>query len=305
MSNNDKLQNLERFMKECASLEFEKNAPLYEHSTFKIGGNADYIAFPKSESAFCALVDYLNDEKIKYCVVGNGSNLLFSDDGYRGVVIVTTKLNKIRKTRNTIYAECGVLLTSLSLYACKNGLSGLEFAYGIPGTVGGALYMNAGAYGGEISDVLQKSAYFDKNLSKRCELYKAGHKFGYRTSVYQENNNVILSCFFELKPGNPDEIRKKMDEYMSARKAKQPLEYASAGSTFKRCEGRFTAQMIDEAGLKGASVGEAMISTKHAGFIVNTGSATSKDVKELIGIVKAKLKEKFDVDIQEEVRFID
>lgn len=300
-----KCSNLEQFMKECASLDFEKDASLCEHSTFKIGGKAQYIAYPKSETALCALVDYLNEEEIKYCVIGNGSNLVFSDDGYDGVVILTTKLKKIRKSRNTITAECGVSLTALSIYAYKHGLSGLEFAYGIPGTVGGAVYMNAGAYGGEIKDILQKSAYFDTELSKRCELYNAGHKFTYRGSIFGKNNNVILSASFELKPKDPAEIKEVMDGYMASRKEKQPLDYPSAGSTFKRCEGHFTAKMIDDAGLKGFSVGGAMVSPKHAGFVVNTGNATAKDVKEICAIIKSKLKEQFEVDIEEEIKFID
>ena len=297
--------NLEQFMKECASLEYEKDVSLSNHSTFKIGGNADYIAYPKSETALCALIDYLHEEKIKYSVIGNGSNLLFSDEGFKGVIVVTTKLKKIRKNHNTIYAESGVNLSSLSLYACKHGLSGLEFAYGIPGSVGGAVYMNAGAYNGEIKEVLLKSAYFDPEISKRFELYNAGHKFGYRTSFYNDNSNVILSAVFELKPKDSQEIREKMDGFMEARKEKQPLDYPSAGSTFKRCEGHYTAKMIDEAGLKGFSVGGAMVSPKHAGFVINTGSATAKDVKELICIIKSRIKEKFDVDIQEEIKYID
>ncbi len=297
--------NLEQFMKECASLDYEKDVKLSEHSTFKIGGPADYVAYPKSESALCALIDYLNEEKIKYIVVGKGSNILFADDGYRGVIVVTTHLKKIRKSRNTLYAECGVPLSNLAVYAQKNGLTGLEFAYGIPGTVGGAVYMNAGAYGGEIKDILQKSAYFDCEISKRCELYNAGHKFGYRTSVYNSNDHVILSAVFELKPDDPEEIKKRMDGFMAARKEKQPLEYPSAGSTFKRCEGHYTAQMIDEAGLKGFSVGGAQVSEKHAGFVINKDNATAKDVKELVCVIKSKIKEKFDVDIQEEIKYID
>ena len=297
--------NLEQFMKECASLDFEKNVSLAEHSTIKVGGYADYVAYPKTESALCALVDYLNEEKIKYSVVGNGSNLIFDDEGYRGVVVITNQLKKIRKVRNTLYAECGVSLTALAVYAQKHGLSGLEFAYGIPGTIGGAVYMNAGAYGGEIKDVLQKSAYFDPSISKRCELYNAGHRFGYRESVYETNNNVILSAVFELKQRDPNEIKAEMDGYMAARKEKQPLDYPSAGSTFKRCEGHYTAQMIDRAGLKGFSVGGAQVSEKHAGFVINKGNATSKDIKDLISIIKQRVKEKFDVDIQEEVKYID
>ena len=297
--------SLEVFMKECASLDFEKNVSLADHSTFKIGGPADYVAYPKSESALCALVDYLNDENIKYIVVGNGSNVVFSDEGFRGVVIITTHLKKIRKIGNTIYAECGVSLTALAVYAQKHGLTGLEFAYGIPGSVGGAVYMNAGAYDGEISNVLQKSTYFDMSISKRCDLYKAGHKFGYRTSIYASKSYVILSAVFELKNGDPVAIKEKMDGFMAARKSKQPLDYPSAGSTFKRCEGHYTAQMIDESGLKGFSVGGAKVSEKHAGFVINTGNATARDVKELTSIIKRKIKENFGVDICEEIKYID
>ena len=297
--------NLEQFLDECASLDYEKNAVLADHSTFKIGGKADYIAYPKSESALCALIDYLNEEKIKYAVVGNGSNILFSDDGFNGVIVVTTRLKKIRKMRNTIYAECGVSFTALAVYAYKHGLSGLEFAYGIPGTVGGAVYMNAGAYDGEVKDVLQKSAYFDTELSKRCELYNAGHKFGYRTSIFNSNTNIILSAVFELREKDPAEIKEKMDGFMQARKEKQPLDFPSAGSTFKRCEGHYTAKMIDEAGLKGFSVGGAMVSPKHAGFVINTGDAKASDVKELVSVIKTKIKDKFEVDIQEEIKYID
>lgn len=296
--------NLEFFMKECASLSFEADASLADLSTFKIGGPADYIAYPKSESALCALIDYLNEENIKYTVIGKGSNLLFADEGYRGVIVVTTHLKKIRVSRNTIHAECGVPLTALAVCAQKHGLTGLEFAYGIPGTVGGAVYMNAGAYGGEVKDVLQKSSYFDVELMKRCELYNAGHRFGYRNSIFCTNDNVILSASFELKRGDPDEIKAKMDGFMAARKEKQPLEYPSAGSTFKRCDGHFTAQMIDEAGLKGVSVGGAMVSPKHAGFVINTGKAKASDVKALIEIIKETLKKKFDVDIEEEIKYI-
>ena len=297
--------DLEMFMKECAYLDYEKNASLAEYSTIKVGGVADYIAFPKSESALCALVDYLNEEKIKYCVIGNGSNLIFSDNGYRGVIITTKGLKKIRRSRNTLYAECGVSMTALALYAQRCGLSGLEFAYVIPGTVGGAVYMNAGAYGGEIKDVILKSAYFDLEKSKRFELYRPGHDFGYRQSVYEKNNNVILSAVFELKPDDPALIKEKMDGYMAARKEKQPLDFPSAGSTFKRCEGHYTAQMIDEAGLKGFSVGGAEVSIKHAGFVINKGGATAEDIKTLIQIIKQRIKERFNVDIEEEVKYID
>lgn len=297
--------DLEMFMKECASLEFEKNVSLAEHSTMKVGGAAEYVAYPASESALCALTDYLTEENIKYMVVGNGSNLIFPDCGFDGVIVLTTRLKKIRKTRNTLYAESGVSLSALALYAQKNGLSGLEFAYGIPGTVGGAVYMNAGAYDGEIKDVLQKSSYFDPKASKRFELYNRGHEFEYRKSIYMNSDLVILSAVFELTPAEPKVIKEKMDGFMAARKEKQPLDYPSAGSTFKRCGTNYTAKMIDECGLKGYTVGGAQVSEKHAGFIINRGNATSKDIKTLVGIIKEKIKDKFDVDIQEEIKFID
>ena len=296
--------NLEQFMKECASLDYEKHVSLSEHSTIKVGGYADYVAYPKSESALCALVDYLNDEGIKYTVVGNGSNLIFADEGYRGVIVITNHLKKIRKTRNTLYAESGVSLTALAVYAQKHGLSGLEFAYGIPGTVGGAVYMNAGAYGGEIKDVLQKSAYFDPSISKRCELYKAGHKFGYRDSVYETNNNVILSAVFELKQKDPAEIKAEMDGYMAARKEKQPLDVPSAGSTFKRPEGHFAGALIEQCGLKGLSIGGAQVSPKHAGFIVNANGATEADISALIEHVQRVVKEQTGVTLEPEVKRI-
>lgn len=297
--------NLEKFLYECASLKYEKNAPLCDHSTFKVGGCADYLVMPESETAFCALIDYLNEEKIKYEVIGNGSNVLFSDEGYRGVIVLTTKLKRIKLIRNTIHAECGVSLTHLAVYAQKNGLTGLEFLYGIPGSVGGGVFMNAGAYGGEIKDSLVKSVYFDTKLMKRCELYNAGHRFAYRSSIFCEGQNVILSAVFELKKGDPDEIQEKMNGYMNARKEKQPLEYPSAGSTFKRYPGYYTAQLIDDAGLKGYTVGGAQVSEKHAGFVINRGGATSSDIKQLICDIKKAIFDRHGINIEEEIRYID
>lgn len=297
--------NLDNFLSECASLTYDKNVPLCNYSTFKVGGCADYLVMPESETAFCALIDYLTDEKIKYDVIGNGSNVLFSDEGYRGVIVLTKKLKRIKVNRNTIHAECGVSLTQLALYAQKNGLTGLEFLYGIPGSVGGGVFMNAGAYGGEIKDSLVKSVYFDTKLMKRCELYNAGHKFGYRTSVFNGSNNVILSAVFELKKGNPDEISEKMNGFMKARKEKQPLEYPSAGSTFKRYTGFYTAKLIDEAGLKGYTVGGAQVSEKHAGFVINRGDATSADIKQIICDIKKAIYDMHGINIEEEIRYID
>lgn len=296
---------LETFLKECAGINYEKNGGISRHTTFRIGGNADYIVYPETESAFCTLTDYLENEKIKYCVIGNGSNVLFSDEGYRGVVIITSALKKIRVSGNIISAGCGANFTKLANYAYEYGLTGLEFAYGIPGSVGGAVYMNAGAYDGEVADILLKSTYFNPSTGEKGILYKKAHDFSYRHSVYTQNNNIILSASFELKQGNKEEIKAKMDDFMSRRKEKQPLEYPSAGSTFKRYPGFYTAKLIDEAGLKGYSVGGAQVSEKHAGFVINKGGATSDDVKKLIKIIKQKLFEKNGIDIEEEIKIID
>ena len=299
------MTDTERFFEECANIEYEKDVDLSLRSSFRIGGKAKYGVWPKSESAFCAVIDYLTEEKIKFTVLGNGTNVLFSDEGYDGVVVFTTSLKKIRCSRNTIYAEAGASFTNLAAFARNSGLSGLEFAYGIPGTVGGAVYMNAGAYDGEVSKILQKSAYFDPVLSKRGELYNRSHEFGYRESAYMKNGCVILSASFELVPGDVDEINTKMEGFLAARREKQPLEYPSAGSAFKRYPGYFTAKLIDEAGLKGLTVGGAQVSLKHAGFIINKGGATSSDVKTLIKRIQDVIFEKNGIRIEREVRYID
>ena len=225
--------------------------------------------------------------------------------GYRGVVINTTRLTSVCSIGNKIIAECGASLISVTREALGAQLSGLEFAYGIPGTVGGAVYMNAGAYEGQMSDVVEVVHYFDTKIGEIVTVQCEDCNFGYRISLFSNDpTKIILSAEFVLSPGNYDEIKQKMDDLMQRRIDKQPLDYPSAGSIFKRCPGHFTARLIEEAGLKGLSVGGAQISPKHAGFIINTGGATSADVMSLIEIVKEKIYEEKGLNIECEVREI-
>lgn len=286
------------------TLDYQKDAPLSEHSTFRIGGRCDLIVFPYSGEVLAALLRRLSECKVRYTVIGNGSNVLFDDGGYRGVVLCTTRMNGIKVCGDTLECDSGASFSYLALVALKNSLSGLEFAYGIPGTVGGAVYMNAGAYDGETSAVLLTSTYYDPKDGSIVTISGAEHEFAYRKSVYTDSDLVILGAKFGLVKGNPDQIKAKMDDFMFRRRSKQPLEYPSAGSAFKRYPGFFTAQLIDEAGLKGFSVGGAQVSEKHAGFIINKGSATCSDVLELIEIIKGKIYENYGIHIETEVRYI-
>lgn len=285
---------------------YRENEPLAPLSTFKIGGKADFVIYPLSTEGLIEAVRAAVDCGIRYGLFGNGSNLLFADEGYRGAAIFTTKMNKVHREGDLLIAQAGASLTGLAVTALKAGLSGLEFAYGIPGSVGGAVYMNAGAYDREIASVVSRSAYFSPELSSNAPQWLEGDAqgFGYRTSAYQGSDKLILSACFALKKGDPTEIKAKMDDFMSRRKSKQPLEYPSAGSTFKRYPGYFTAQLIDEAGLKGLTVGGAQVSEKHAGFIINRGDATADDVLKLIDQIKAAIYEYKGIHITPEVQII-
>ena len=285
-------------------IEYKENCVLAEYSSFKIGGNADIALFPDSIDKLIDAVHEMKKLRIKYTVIGNGTNVLFADSGYRGAIVFTTEMKSCTVTGNMISCESGHSFTGLALTAQKNSLSGLEFAYGIPGTVGGAVFMNAGAYGGETAYVLEESTYYDPATNTISRLYGCEHKFGYRHSVYMEKDVIILRALFRLKHGDPDTIKEKMDTLMQKRRDKQPLEYPSAGSAFKRYPGYYTAQLIDELGLKGYSIGGAQVSEKHAGFIINKGGATSHDVLELIGYIKDRIYEKYAIAIEPEIRFI-
>ncbi len=269
-----------QFLYEIPDLTIKKKEPLAQHSSFRIGGPAEVFLEANTVNAVISANKILSDFNVCPLVIGNGSNILFPDDGINGFVLKLT-CNKVTVSENKLYAEAGASLASIASIAMRNSLTGLEFAHGIPGTLGGAIIMNAGAYGGEISQVLDTSMYISKDGVFNLPLQH--HNFGYRTSFYKQNPGlIVLSATFNLQEGNPSEISEKMSELAAKRREKQPLEYPSAGSTFKRPEGHFAGALIEQCGLKGFSVGGAEVSKKHAGFIVNKGGATADDVKKLI-----------------------
>ena len=289
MDRSDIIYNLASIL-DC---EARKNEPLSKHTTFRIGGTADTYIKVTTLSKLSAILKECRDSDINYMILGNGSNVLASDDGFRGVVIrLDGDFRRISLVDDTtIYCGAGATLASLCKFALNCGLTGLEFAWGIPGSVGGAVFMNAGAYGGEMKDVVYSVSHMDKegNIG-RTE--KDALDFGYRTSVYRRNQCIITGVTLKMKSGAPDDIRAKMDDYLGRRTEKQPLEYPSAGSVFKRPEGAFAGALIEQCGLKGASHGGAQVSEKHAGFIINKGGATAHDVKSLIREVQTEVADK-------------
>lgn len=293
-----------------SNIELRENEILSKHSTFKIGGPARYAVFPKDRDEFVEILSAVEGCKYKYMVVGNGSNLLFDDEGFDGIIIFTKHMcatEYVHKNNSTyITVECGRSLTELaSETGKKHSLSGLEFAYGIPGTVGGAVYMNAGAYGGQMSDVVVETEYFDTKLCEIKRLTASEHNFDYRRSIFADHPEyIILSTTIEMKEGNAEEIFAAMTKNMTSRREKQPLEYPNAGSTFKRPEGHFAGKLIEDSGLKGYTVGGAQISSKHAGFTVNVGGATSADVLALIEHTKKTVKNDFGVDLESEIIYV-
>lgn len=286
------------------------NEPLKKHTTFRIGGAADLLVTPQSEEQLIKLFKYIKENCIRYVIIGNGSNLLFSDEGYRGIVVkIGSELSSIEaipcEDGMIINAGAGTLLSKLALFACENSLTGLEFASGIPGNVGGAVLMNAGAYDGEISQVLVRSTYLDcENLSV-CTKNFDEHDFSYRHSSYENDGYLILSASFLLKKGNKEDILSKMKDLNNRRITKQPLEFPSAGSTFKRPAGFFAGKLIEDANLKGYTVGGAKVSEKHCGFVINTGNATCEDVLGVIKYVQNTVFAKFGVELETEVKIIE
>lgn len=284
--------------------EYNENTLLSSCTSFKIGGKADLFVQPDSVEKLTAVVSECKKIGAKILILGKGSNLLVSDDGFRGVVISTSKLDKIELIdETTVYCQSGVTLSKLCRFALDNSLTGLEFAYGIPGSAGGAAYMNAGAYGGEMKDVLFKcdhlsadgviSSYSDSEL-----------ELSYRHSVYSKSDKIITALYLKLRKGDKEEIKAKMDELMGKRRDKQPLEYPSAGSTFKRPEGYFAGALVEECGLKGFTVGGAQVSEKHAGFVINIGGATASDVLCVIEHCKKTVYESKGVMLEPEVEII-
>ncbi len=281
-----------------------KDEPMDKHTTFRAGGKADYLVMPSNEEQVRDLVLLLKKENVPYYVMGNGSNLLVRDQGFKGVIIqIARKMNQIRVEGETIYAQAGALLSKIAAQALGEGLTGFEFASGIPGTLGGAVMMNAGAYGGEMKQVIVNA----------CVLTSAGEiavipadlmELGYRTSVFAKNQDIILSAQLKLGYGNEAVIREYMDELKEQRVSKQPLEYPSAGSTFKRPEGYFAGKLIQDAGLKGFQVGGAQVSEKHCGFVINKDHATATDILSLMEQVSDKVEAKFGVRLEPEVKII-
>lgn len=282
----------------------KENAPVAPYCTMRVGGNAKYIVTPDDINGLVSAVRHFAAGNEKYIVVGNCSNLIFPDSGFDGAVIITSGVKCLDLKNGVVTAACGETLSALARFARDNSLKGLEFCYGIPGTVGGGMYMNAGAYGGELSQRVVECLVLDESLDEKT-LSVEELDFGYRKSKIAEKGYILLSASFKGEQGDKAEITASMETLMSRRKASQPLEYPSCGSTFKRPEGNFAGALIEQCGLKGASVGGAEVSEKHAGFIINKQGATAKDVLELIELVRSTVFEKTGVMLEPEVKIIE
>lgn len=282
-----------------------KDAPMKKYTSFKCGGNASVLVIPDCVDSLKKIIDFCNSQNTKPLIIGNGSNLLVTDNGINGVVIkIGSDISKIELLdETTIRCEAGASLKSLCMFALENSLSGLEFAYGIPGTLGGAVYMNAGAYGGEMKDVLVSTTHIDLD-GNIGELFQEDLNLRYRGSAYTDNNYTIVSAVMKLKKADKKDIKEAMDDKLQKRKEKQPLEYGSAGSTFKRPTGYFAGALIEQSGLKGYTVGGAQVSEKHAGFVINKNNATATDVINLIRDVQKIVFEKHGVMLETEVKII-
>ncbi len=279
--------------------------PMSAHTTFRIGGPAEAFVTVNDTKELISVLRLCREENEKVTVVGNGSNMLVGDSGISGVVIKTGgEFLKIDITGKKAVAGSGVLMSKFCSQLAKSGLSGLEFAAGIPGSMGGGVYMNAGAYGGSLSDRLVNVKYIDEDL-KLCEKESKDLELGYRHTFFTGKNCIITECEFELEYGPEAEICRKIAEYNKMRSDKQPLEFPSAGSTFKRPEGYFAGKLIEDSGLKGYSVGGAQVSEKHAGFVINKGGATAADVLRLIEHIKSVVHDKYGVELEEEIRLIE
>ena len=286
----------------CPDLELRQDEPMSKHTSFRIGGPAAVMALPSTQAQAQAAVRFAAREGVTPFFMGNGSDLLVSDAGYDGF-IVKSALDGIARKGNTLTAGSAVSLARLAVFACDAGLAGSEFAHGIPGTVGGGVTMNAGAYGGELAQVLSDITFLD-SAGERVVRPASACELTYRHSAFSDGKRLILSASVDLQPGDPTEIRARMNELMERRKDKQPLEWPSGGSTFKRPEGHFAAALIEQCGLKGASVGGAQVSEKHAGFLINRGGATCADMLALIERVRRAVLERTGVELELEVKLL-
>lgn len=277
--------------------------PMKNHTSFKVGGPADVLVTPQNYDEIVSVIKLCNENEIPYYIVGRGSNLIVRDGGFRGIIIKLTELDNIRVEDERIIVQCGADLCKVSEAALENKLTGFEFACGIPGTVGGAVTMNAGAYNGEVSQVIEGALVVDKQ-GRLITLNKEELELGYRMSAIQKHGYTVLEVVFKLIKGDYEKIKARIDDLTKKREDKQPLEYPSAGSTFKRPEGYFTGKLIEDCSLKGYSIGGAQVSEKHGGFIINKGDASARDILELIEYVQNTIRERFNVELHPEVRII-
>lgn len=301
----ERLEELKkRLASRCPSLELRSDEPMAKHTTFRIGGPAALMALPRSQAEAKTAVRTARELEIEPFFLGNGSNLLAPDSGYPGFLIrLAGDFNQIRTVSRTLEAGSAVLLSRLSNALQERGLAGMEFASGIPGSVGGAVTMNAGAYGGELAQALEEVTFLDEEGELRA-LPASECGFGYRHSIFSDRRCLILKGRFQLEQEDPEVIRARMDELTARRRAKQPLEYPSAGSMFKRPPGHFAAALIDQCGLKGFTVGGAQVSEKHAGFVINRGGATCADVLELVRQVRERVLAQTGVELEMEVKVL-
>lgn len=294
----------DRLGRELPELELRRDEPMCRHTTFKVGGPATLMALPGTEEELLAAVRTAQEEGVVPLYVGNGSNLLVDDAGLDAFVVKTApRVSRVEVRENTMRAGAGISLAQLAVEAADHGLTGFEFAHGIPGSLGGAVVMNAGAYGGEMCQVVSGVRAVD-GQGQVHELAGDACGFSYRHSRFSAGGWLILAAEVSLSPGDPAVIRGRMEELMAKRKAKQPLEYPSAGSTFKRPEGHFAAALIEGCGLKGLTVGGAQVSAKHAGFVINTGSATCRDILELMDQVRERVFRETGVALEPEVKYV-
>ena len=295
---------IERFSNLLGNEKVRINEPMNRHTTFRIGGPADYFLLPSSSEEVKGILEICKEESLQYFILGNGSNLLVSDEGYRGVIIqLYRNYGGLTVEGTEIRAGAGVLLSQIAATARNESLTGFEFAGGFPGTLGGAVVMNAGAYGGELKDVLKEAVVMDRE-GNIFTVPVEKLAMGYRTSLVKTAGYLVLEAVISLKKGSQEEIRDTMKDLADRRISKQPLEYPSAGSTFKRPEGYFAGKLIMDAGLRGYQVGGAQVSEKHCGFVINKGNATAADVCRLMADVQAKVQEQFGVTLEPEVKFL-
>lgn len=281
------------------------NEPMSKHTTMRVGGPVDIMVLPNTIEEIIDVINYAKENNIPIKVIGNGSNMLVSDLGIEGIVVkLTCNMSNVNICEETVTCTAGASMPKTAVIAKQNSLTGFEFACGIPGTIGGGVKMNAGAYGGQISDALVSCKYLDEDLNLK-EIENKDMNYSYRHSIFIDNPNyIVLEAKFKLSKGNIEEIESKMQENNTSRKTKQPYEYPSAGSVFRRPEGYFVGKLVQDSGLRGATVGGAQVSEKHTGFIINKDNATCQDIINLIKLVQVTVKEKFGVELKTEVEFV-